>query len=480
MNSSKDFRPKILYAMAFNASLGSVVWGYNISVFNALRAFLQSNVFPGSSDFVISLLASSLTIGAAGGSFFAGKLLNAYGRLNVLIVSDLVGILAIMLTLIQSLPIMILGKTIIGIIIGINGVAVSLYNVEMSPISIKGIMSSISMSLLSFGVTLGLSVQLVVPDPSEAEGSQIWRILFALPLLFHLSRLSVLKYFLNYETPLYLAMQDKIDGVRDVLKVIYTDNIERHLQRVLHDKNKMVSKSGGSITLADMFSPRYKKAFYISLFIMAGVQMSGFTPVFVFFNVYISDSANNNSNEMALFATIMGIISFLSAILANIIVDKLGRKVLFVVGMAFMTVIEFLYIFIVYFDGTDNSSLKYILSLWPLPFRISTGTLAFIYVPELLPSVGVAMASFLNWGLAFVNVQSCLAIVHSIGTEGSLMIHGVFCLVSTIIYQKYIIESKGRTKAELLDMYNNIVPKPSFDESAMEMAKIPLIKKSIK
>ena len=477
MNTSRDFRLGILYAMAFNSSLGSVVWGYNISIFNALRVFLQSNVFPNASDFVISLIASSLTLGAAGGSYYAGRLLNAFGRLHVLLVSDLIGILAICLTLIHSLPIMVFGKFIIGVIIGINGVAVSLYNIEMSPISVKGIMGSISMSSLAFGVTLGLVVQLTVPEPSQGGDSQIWRVLFALPILLHIIRYTILKYLLNYETPLYLTMQDKVNEAREVLQVIYTDNIDIHLQRVIQDKNKMAASSGGNITLTDMFTKKYRKAFLISLFIMAGVQLCGFTSMFVFFNVYIADSANNDFNEIALFATIMGIISFLSAVFANVIVDKFGRKVLFVVGMAFMAVTEFLYVFIGYLDGTSNPLLKYILSIWPLFFRISTGTLAFIYVPELLPSVGVSVVIFLNWMLAFINVQTCLPIVHAIGTPGSLLFHAIFCLVSTIIYQKYIIESKGRTKAELLDMYSEMTPKSSIDTNTLEMTKIPLIKR---
>src|SRR5690349_16770708 len=88
------YRQRILYLMAFSSSLGSISWGYNLSSFNALRVFLQVNVFPGTSDITISLIVSLLTLGGAGGSFYAGSLLSKFGRLKVLRYTDILGIFA--------------------------------------------------------------------------------------------------------------------------------------------------------------------------------------------------------------------------------------------------------------------------------------------------------------------------------------------------------------------------------------------------
>ena len=478
MTSGEPFyRQKILYLMAFSSSLGSLAWGYNLSSFNALGVFLQVNVFPGASDFSISLIASLLTLGAAGGSVYAGRLLSMFGRLKALRYTDMLGIFATFLCMFQSLFLMILGKIIIGVIIGINGVTISLYNVEMAPIPMKGIMTSVSMTLLALGVTFGLMSQLAVPDLVEGKDSQVWRVLMGVPIIFHAGRLAIFTHILDFDTPLYLTLQNKTSEAREVLEKIYTRDVDLQLQRVLRDKEAITA--GGSLKFADLLTPKYRRAFLVSLFIMASIQLCGFSQVFVFFNTFITESAGNDSDTVSLFATIMGTISFLSAGYANIIMEKYNRRPLFIIGMGFMAFSSLFYAFLGYVDGPGNPLLKYIVSIWPLFFRTSVGTLAFIYVPEVLPGIGVSITVFFNWMMAFLAVQTCLPLVKLIGTQGMMLFFGVFCAFSVWAYDKYIIESRGRTKAELLELFEAA---DNGGELAMskniEMKKLLLFNKS--
>ena len=479
MTSEEPFyRQKILYLMAFSSSLGSLAWGYNLSSFNALRVFLQTNVFPGASDFAISLIASLLTLGAAGGSFYAGSLLSKFGRLKVLRYTDIVGIFATFLCMFQSLFLMILGKLIIGVIIGINGVTISLYNIEMAPIPMKGIMSSVSMTLLALGVTFGLVAQLAVPDLIEGKDSQRWRLLMAIPILFHAARLAIFTYILPFDTPLYLTLQNKISEARDVLDKIYIRDVDGQLQRVIKDKEAITA--GGSLKFADLLKPKYRRAFFVCLFIMASIQLCGFSQIFVFFNTFITESAGNNSDAVSLFATIMGTISFLSAGYANIIMEKYNRRPLFMIGMTLMAFSSLFYAFLGYVDGPSNGLLKYVVSIWPLFFRTSVGTLAFIYVPEVLPGIGVSITVFFNWMMAFLSVQTCLPLVKMIGTQGLMLFFGLFCAFSVWAYDKYIIESRGRTKAELLELFEAADNNGLSDDMVknIEMRKLLLFNKS--
>jgi len=212
---------------------------------------------------------------------------------------------------------------------------------------------------------------------------------------------------------------------------------------------------------------------------MASNQLCGFSHVFIFFNTFITESAGNDAHTVSVFATIMGIISFFTAAFANIIIEKFNRRPLFIIPMGCMAASLLLYAFIGFIDGPSNPLLKYILSIWPLFYRTSVGTLAFIYVAEVLPGIGVSISVFSNWVLAFVSVQSCLPLVKAIGTSGVMFFFGCFCCFACWAYDKYLIESRGRTKAELLELFEKADTREgSFVENGSEMKNIPLLDKS--
>ena len=472
MDPPKDYKLPLLYSIAFTSSLGSMAWGYNISIFNALRVYLQTTVFPDASSSSISLLASSLTVGAAVGSFQAGKLVNTYGRLNTLIWSDILGIIGCLFSMVQYLPFVMIGRFIGGILIGLNGVVISLYNVEMVPVHLKGIMSSISMTLQAVGILLSLAAGFLVPENGVSSG--LWRILLGLPLVFHGVRAVVFRYILNFETPLFLVMQDREQEAKEVLEQIYTDNIEKHYQKVVKDKNAVAAH--GNPTMMDMLSPKYRKAFLVVIFVMSGIQFCGFSPIFMFFNVFIAESADYDAGTISVFATMMGVISLIASILANVFVERFGRRPLLTYGMGLMCISQGLYAFIGYIGGSGNPLLKYIITIWPLFYRVSVGTLAFIYAAEVIPSVGVSMIVCANWIFAFSTVQTFLPLVDMIGVDGVMLTYAIFGGISVKLYDMYLIESKGRTKAEMLKLYNEEELRSSMNDSYVEMQRVFICK----
>jgi len=473
MDQPKDCKLWTLYAIAFTSSLGSLSWGYNISIFNALRVYLQTTVFPNASPQSISLLASSLTVGAALGSLQAGRLANSYGRLKTLIWSDVLGIIGCILCMIQFLPFMLIGRAIGGFLIGINGVVISLYNVEMVPVHLKGIMASISMTFQASGIFLSLAAGFFVPEIGSA--SQVWRILFGLPLIFHAVRALVFRYIFNYETPLYLVMNDKVDEAKEVLQSVYTDNFGKHLDKVFKDKEALTLN--GNLTMRDMLSPKYRRAFLVGVFVMSGIQFCGFSPIFMFFNIFIAESADNNPETISLFATMMGVMSVIAAIAANVFVERFGRRPLLIYGMALMCITQACYALLGYLGGPENPLLKYVIMIWPLFYRISVGTLAYVNAAEVAPSVGVSMIVCSNWVFAFLNVQSFLPLLNMVGVNGVMLVYAMYGLISVKMYQRYVIESKGRTKAEMLKLYNEREFKGGMSENYVEMKQI-LIEKN--
>lgn len=475
MSASLDYRLGILYFIAFNSSLGNLAWGYSIGIFNSVRSYFQTYLFPDANNSEIAFLATCLVIGASIGSYFCGQVISHIGRRRTLMMCDIISIVGLCLSMIQSLPAITLGRFMSGLVIGFNSTAITLYNIEMAPVKMKGIVGSISMVVLTFGVMLGLSMSFFVPSGEEAQNSETWRLIMGAPILFNITRLSVLVFVLQFETPFYLTLQGNTSDARKVLEMIYTDNIDQHMQKVIKDKEATTS-AAGNLTLTDLMTPKYRRAFFVGVVIGAALQLTGFSPIFMFFNVFVAESAGNDPETLALFSTLLGFISFLFTLITALIVEKVGRRPLMVYGTLAMFILQMLYILVRFIDGPANGSLKYFIVIWPVFYRLSAGTLGFVYISELLPSTGVAFTVFLNWICSIVLVQTLLPINDWIGPNGWMIFYAASSLYSFIVYQKYMIESKGRTKAELLALYcaDDVQGKSSDD---VEMKKIPLLQK---
>lgn len=475
MQATPDYRKDLLYLIAFNSSLGSLAWGYCIGIFNSIRTYLQTYLFPDANNNEIAFLASSLVIGASIGSYFCGKIVSRIGRRKTLLLCDIVSIVGSCFSMVHSLGSMTLGRFISGLVLGVNSTAIPLYNIEMAPVKMKGTMSSISMVVLTFGVMMGLSMSFFVPTGEGAENSGAWRWLMAVPILINAVRLSVLLLVFKFETPFYLTLEGNTTEARRVLEMIYTDNIDQHMQKVIKDKEATTS-AAGNLTLRDLISPRYRKASMMGLVLATALQLTGFSPIFMFFNVFAAESADNDQNTLALFSTLLGFISFLSTLSCALVIEKFGRRPLMIYGTLFLFILEMLYFLVRLVDGPENAGLKYLMIIWPIFYRLSVGTLGFVYISELLPSAGVAFATFINWFCSFFLVQTLLPIADLIGANGWMFFYASFSLFSLIWYHKYLIESKGKTKAELLALYSEDVT-PNKGNDDVEMKKIPLLQK---
>lgn len=84
------------------------------------------------------LITSCLPIGCMIGSIFSGIITSRLGRYKTLILLDSIAIISIAVTLFDSIPIIIAGRTITGIAVGINSTTVPIYINEMSPGKISG------------------------------------------------------------------------------------------------------------------------------------------------------------------------------------------------------------------------------------------------------------------------------------------------------------------------------------------------------
>jgi MFS family permease len=133
------------------------------------------------------VIGSSAVLGAAIGSFAGGKLIQ-YGRRKMMIIFNAIGIIAVLMTLVLNVYSICFGRLLFGFCGGIFGVALPRMIEETIPQNLLGPFGVVTNLSVNTGSLVAILVGAILPDPSTdptaAASTNLWRVVFGLPLVF--------------------------------------------------------------------------------------------------------------------------------------------------------------------------------------------------------------------------------------------------------------------------------------------------------
>src|SRR5215467_1305984 len=197
-----------VYVAAIFAALGGLLFGYDTGVISGAEIFIK-DVFK-LSAFAQGVIVSGVLIGAVGGALSGGRLADRFGRRRLLIVTSIIFIVgAIICAAALSPAILIGGRIIVGIAIGLSSTTVPVYISEVSPARARGWM----VSLFQLAITVGILGAYLVDYAFAASGGWRWMLGLAVvpAAIFGFGMISL------PESPRWLAQHGRLDSARDVL-----------------------------------------------------------------------------------------------------------------------------------------------------------------------------------------------------------------------------------------------------------------------
>jgi len=199
---------RYVYIAAIFAAIGGLLFGYDTGVISGALIFIKRSF--GLSIFQQELAVSSVLVGAAVLAITGGSLSDRFGRRKMLLITSVVFIAgALVCAAASSIQILILGRVVVGMGIGLASSVVPLYISEISPAKARGW----QVSLFQLAVTVGILVAYVADyafTPSAA-----WRWMLGLAVIPG-ALLGAGMLFLP-ETPRFLARHGHFDLARTVL-----------------------------------------------------------------------------------------------------------------------------------------------------------------------------------------------------------------------------------------------------------------------
>jgi SP family galactose:H+ symporter-like MFS transporter len=426
------------------AALGGLLFGYDTGVISGAELFFKNDFTL--STFALEVIVSGVLAGAAVGALAGGRLADLFGRRRMLILTAVIFAAGAILCAIAISPAMLIaGRIIVGLGIGLSSGTVPVYISEVSPPEARGW----QVSLFQLAITIGILLAYVV-DYAFAK-VQGWRWMFGLAIIpaviFGLGML-----FLP-ESPRWLAGRGYYDAARAVLERIRgTSNIEVEIKEIEHT----LKEAGERGHLAALLDPSLRPALVAGIGFAIFQQVTGINTV-IYYAPIIIQTAGISSASGAILATAgIGVVNVIMTIVAMRLLDRIGRRPLLLAGIAGMVITLGTLSLTFHMSGQQGtlawaaviSMMAYVAS-----FAISLGPIFWLLISEIYPlkirSSTEGLAATFNWGSNLVVTLTFLTLVQRIGPSLTFRLYGLFAVAAWIFCYYRVPETKGRTLEEI-------------------------------
>jgi len=358
------------------------------------------------------------------------------------------------MTMFHSLLPMILGRALTGFTAGVASVIVPIYIAEISHEPLRGPLGVIPIIALGIGILTGYLLGFTVPIFMENQTASLGcRLLLAVPAVLNILRVMNLILFFNFETPSYLVQAEQPEEAKESIKLLYNKHFTARLDSIYNEK-KFMNEEEETVGIIDLIKPKYRSVFLMALVLSVGQQFIGGDTMLVFSNMIFSKGdLDPNSKVSRILTTFLGVFSIVFSLLVMYLLRHFGRRVLIIYGLIIHIILDLCLAIVVFVDSVANFSVKIIVMIWIGVYSLSIGSLLYLYLAETLPETGISVAILANWIAAFLVTQTFIPLTEWIDYGGLFTAYMVIAIIVASLAYFYLIESKGRTKVEILKLY---------------------------
>jgi MFS transporter, SP family, arabinose:H+ symporter len=431
-----------LLTISVVTALGGLLFGFDISVISGTIPFIQE--YFGLTETMKGWMVSSALIGCIIGASFAGRLGDVHGRKKILLLTSLLfAVSAIGTALTQSIPSFIFYRILGGLAVGGASVLAPMYIAEVSPAHLRGRMVSINQLTIVTGISLAYYSNYFL----LAIGENAWRWMFAaeaVPAMVFMVSLIMIP-----ESPRWLVARKREDEALAILKRIDNSRIAVEELREIQQSLEGVSKRA---VLKDLLLRKYRFIILIGIFLAVFQQWSGINVIF-FYAPDIFAKARLGIDDALFQTTLIGVINIVFTLIAMRVIDRIGRKVMMLIGSAGMA-ISFSAIGLLFFTGrTDGMLMIAALLITPAFFAFGLGPTVWVVISEIFPNkirgVAMSVATFALWSACYLLTLTFPVFVEKFSAASTFILYAVICLIGVVIIYKYIPETKGVSLEEL-------------------------------
>ncbi len=409
--------------------------------------------------FMVQVVTSWVTLGALVGSLIAGALGDGLGRKRTLLFAGgLFVVGAIAQGLAPGAAVLVAGRFVVGAAVGVAAVAAPLYAAELAPARFRGRF----ISSYQLAITVGIFLAYLVNGALSAEGN--WRLMLGAAAIPGLALFVIA--IVAPESPRWLMMKHRRADAVAVLHQVQPD-IDSGPQ--LDEIDAALLQEKQAAPWGEIFYREWRRPLVVALGLAIFQQITGINAIIYYANQIFASAGFATEEARATVTTwAIGGVNVAATLIAIAFIDRVGRRLLLLAGLIGMGVslaavgIAFRYIAPEGAAGSSGPTTAGIVTVVALvvfitSFAFSLGPVTWTVINEVFPARvrgrGVALATAVNWGSAYLVSQFFLSLVDAIGSSLTFFLFAFFCAAGWIWVYRIVPETKLQSLEEIQQMW---------------------------
>ncbi|MGN9795142.1 sugar porter family MFS transporter [Streptomyces sp. OZ13] len=442
------------------AAMGGFLFGYDSSVINGAVEAIRHRYEIGSGT-LAQVIAVAL-IGCAVGAATAGRIADRIGRIRCMqIAAVLFTLSAVGSALPFALWDLAMWRIIGGFAIGMASVIGPAYIAEVSPAAYRGRLASFQQAAIVIGIAVSQLVnygilQLADGDQrGEIAGIEAWQ--WMLGVMVVPAVLYGLLSFAIPESPRFLISVGKVGRAKEVLAEVEGKGVDLDA-RVTEIELAMRREHKSSFK--DLLGSRFGflPIVWVGIGLSVFQQLVGINVAF-YYSATLWQSVGVDPSSSFLYSFTTSIINIIGTVIAMVLVDRIGRRPLALIGSTGMAIALALEAWAFSADLVDGKlpETQGVVALiaahvFVLFFALSWGVVVWVFLGEMFPNriraaaLGVAASAqwIANWA-----ITASFPSLADWNLSGTYVIYTVFAVLSIPFVLRYVKETKGKALEEM-------------------------------
>ncbi|KAF5740226.1 sugar transport protein 5-like isoform X1 [Tripterygium wilfordii] len=448
------------------AATSGLIFGYDIGIsggVTTMQAFLEkffpsvlrkateakTNLYCMYDSHILTAFTSSLYIAGLAASLAASRLTAAFGRKNIMVIGGCTFLAGSAVNGgAANVAMLLLGRILLGFGVGFTNQATPVYLSEVAPSKWRGAFNTGFQFFIGIGVVSANCI-----NYGTAKHSWGWRLSLGLAIVPAL--IMTLGAVFISDTPSSLVERGKIAQAKKSLIKVRGDttNVEAELNDLI--KASEVAKAANQEPCVTIFERQYRPHLVMSIAIPFFQQVTGIN-IIAFYAPVLFQSVGFGNNAALLAAIILGLVNLGSILVSTGVVDRYGRRLLFIVGGTVMCVCQVALACVLAattgVSGDKQISKGYtilvlvLMCIYAAGFGWSWGPLSWLIPSEIFPMkirpTGQSISVAVNFGTTFVLSQTFLTMLCHF-KFGTFLFYGGWIAVMTVFVVLFLPETKG-------------------------------------
>lgn len=456
----------ILYVLRLTAvaAIGGFLFGFDSGVINGTVDALRGAFHTDSAG--TGFAVASVLLGCAAGALGVGPLADRAGRRAMMIVTAAVFVAASWgAGAAHDVLQFNIARFAGGVAVGSASVLGPMYIAEVAPAAIRGRLGTLNQLALVSGLFVSFLSNYLIARSAGSASSTFWLGYPAWRWMFWVEMLPALLYLVGAllipESPRFLvAKRRKEEAARVFARTGGgdADALVREVERTL--AGEVPSR------LSDVFEPgtrRVRSIVWVGIGLSAFQQFVGINIIFYYGEV-LWEAAGQSAGQALRTNVITGMTNIVATLIALVLIDRIGRRPLLLIGSAgmFVTLAILAFVFTTgSFDEMGRLNLTPVnalvgliaANLYILAFGVSWGPAVWVMLGEMFANryraAALAVSASAQWLANFVVTISFLGLVGALGLAGAYSVYAAAALLSLAFVFRFVHETRGKRLEEM-------------------------------